>query len=153
MEDSSFEQKLATYQPRLLRDIKSEIMRPQSMMEHLIALRPLRNFHDPRSPKSELRIGVCCFLLGALAMFVVMTCCFDRVPMGSRALVADHSPKVKPVQTYTVPLRMQDLDGITSPAALMAQIRQLPVIVVEPEPERNVLRAFPINCPVKGNGI
>ena len=80
-------------------------------------------------------------------MFVVMTCCFDRVPTGSRTLVAERSPGGRPARTYPVPLRMQDLDGVQSPADFMTRIRRQPVIVVEPEPERRMLRAFPVDRP------
>ncbi|MCL2119776.1 MAG: hypothetical protein FWH27_15275, partial [Planctomycetaceae bacterium] len=37
----------------------------------------------------------------------------------------------KPIRTYTVPLQMQDLDGVTSPAELLTRIRRQPVMTVD----------------------
>ena len=165
MEDTPFEQKLAAYKPRLLREI--------AIVRQPTAIEKMRSYFQPgasstfqpgtsstfqpgasstfqpgTSPRANglfptVTVCVCCFLLGALTMFVVMTCCFDRVPTGSRTLVAERSPGGRPARTYPVPLRMQDLDGVQSPADFMTRIRRQPVIVVEPEPERRMLRAFP----------
>jgi hypothetical protein len=115
-EDTQFEQKLAAYRPRLLREITqiSAHGRPCGY-----------RYTFERKVRPHITACACCFVLGAATMFFIMTCCFDRTPVRTKPVVASRSP-----QTYTVPLRMQDLDGVTSPADLMVRIRRQPVIRV-----------------------
>ena len=97
--------------------------------------------------KSQLTVGLCCFLLGALTMFVLMTCCFDRVPTSSRTMLASSAAVSMPPKMRVMPLQPQDLDGVRSPADLMTSIRQQPSVVVKPEVQETVLRAFSLERP------
>ena len=128
-EDTQFEQKLAAYTPRLLREIK--VAADLRAAESCVVLRHRDVGGYLNTIRPQMTACVCCFLLGAVTMFVVMTCCFDRVPMGHRQTVHRRIVANKPPQTYTVPLRMQDLDDIRTPADLMTQIRRQPVVVKE----------------------
>ena len=138
-EDTQFEQQLAAYKPRLLREITVENLQISSHNR----LCSYREIFD-RKIKPHITACVCCFLLGAVTMFVVMTCCFDRVPTGHRQTVHRRIVANKPPQTYTVPLRMQDLDDVRTPADLMTQIRRQPVVTIQPEPQPT-LRAFSVD--------
>ena len=138
-EDTFFEQKLAAHRPKLLR----EITLPQGNSPFSLAVALYSGFMGYRHLfdqkfKPQIMACACCFLLGAVTMFLLMTWCFDRTPMRSQPLAAN-----KPIRTYTVPLQMQDLDGVTSPAELLTRIRRQPVMTLKPEPQRTMLQAFP----------
>lgn len=148
-EDTLFEQKLAAHKPRLLRDVKQAVVREMqeempSPMQHVLQM--WQTFEQKMRP--YLLVGACCFLLGALVMYGLMTCFFDRGPTRSGPLLA-----AKPSQTqtvYTMPLTMHDLDGVQTPADLTRRLRQKPVVVIDhnttpidpPYTQRNILRAF-----------
>ena len=139
-EDTQLEQKLAAYKPRLLREVtlpKDDSLRESPSVSELLTdlVQTWQSFD--RKIRPHLVAGGCCFLLGAVTMFVLMTCWFDPVPARSQPL-ASKPAAVK--LTYPI----LDLDGVRSPADLMTRIRQQPVIVVPPEPEVTILRAFPI---------
>ena len=126
-EDAQLEQKLAAHRPRLLREVEivCETIPVTNKFRHYAALHS--GFYSCATSKIKPHITacVCCFVLGAVTMFLMMTCCFDHTPVRSQPVVASRSP-----QTYTVPLQMQDLDGVTSPADLMVRIRRQPTISV-----------------------
>jgi len=138
---TQFERQLAAYQPRLLRDVTlptgDSLRKSPSVSEKLTRLVQTWQSFD-RKVRPHLVAGVCCFLLGAVTMFVLMTCGFDPEPMRSQPLA---SKPVSVKRTYlTYPI---DLDEVRTPADLMTRIRRQPVIVVKPEPEVTTLRAFP----------
>ncbi len=144
-DDANFERKLAAHRPRLLREITPEILAAMQSPTASTATQAIAAQWQTyeRKSRSQFAVGLCCFLLGALAMFVLMTCFFDRTPTRPQTLLAN-----KPPRTWTVPLDMKDLDGVTSPAELASKIRRQPVIVLNPEPaetpytQRDILRAF-----------
>lgn len=142
-ENTPFEQKLAAYEPRLLRDVKAAVLR-EMQPRPMPFMQQWQAFEQTARP--YLLVGVCCFLLGAVVMYGVMCCFFDRGPMRSGPLLA---AKSQPSYTYTVPLNLRDLDEVRTPADLARQLRQQPIVVVKPEAvetepptQRNILRAF-----------
>ena len=144
-DDTLFEQKLAAHRPRLLREITLHTTDSHHAMptiaETLTNLVQSWQAFD-RKIRPQIKVGLCCFLLGAVTMFVLMTCCFDRVPTDSRTMLASNATVSKPPRIRMMPLGPQDLDGVRSPADLMTRIRQQPDVVVKPEVQGTVLRAF-----------
>ena len=139
-EDTQFEQKLAAHRPRMLRDVKSAVLQKMQPLPMRV-VEQWQTFDQKARP--YVIACVCCFLLGAIVMFGIMTCFFDYGPTRSRQLLANKPPQTS--TSYTMPLRMEDLDGVQSPADLARVFRQQPTIIVKPEPpdtQRNILRAF-----------
>ena len=142
-EDTQFEQKLAAYKPRMLRDVKSAVL--QEMQPLPIQL--VEQWHEfEQKARPYLWVGACCFLLGAVVMFGIMTCFFDYGPTRSRQLLANKPPQTS--TTYTMPLSMKDLDEVRTPADLARLFRQQPTVTINnstpepPETQRDILRAF-----------
>ena len=142
-EDTQFEQKLAAYRPRMLRDVKSAVLREMQPLP----MRLVAQWHEfEQKARPYLWVGTCCFLLGAVVMFGILTCFFDYGPTRSRQLLANKPPQTS--TTYTMPLSMKDLDGVRTPADLARLLRQQPTISINntaPEPletQRDILRAF-----------
>ena len=142
IEDTSFEQKLAAYRPRLLREIElptcdmiSDSLRTTPTVSELLN-RLVQSWQAcERKVRPQIVTCLCCFLLGALTMFVLMTWYFDGVPTRWRPSAANNTSAYsayKVHKTVIVPFQVQDLDGVSSPADLMTRIRRQPVIPVKP---------------------
>jgi hypothetical protein len=137
-EDTQFEQQLVAYKPRLLREITVENLFAPQLSPHSWLCGYLDFFNQKIRP--QMTACVCCFLLGAATMFVLMTCCFNRVPSGHRQLAEGRRFSSKIAESQSVSEKLTyliDLDNVRSPADLMTQIRRQPAMVVKPEKVRS----------------
>ncbi|MDR1493604.1 MAG: hypothetical protein LBT05_12905 [Planctomycetaceae bacterium] len=127
---TDFERKLAALIPNLRRDVKSDVLRA---IEQPLVLLKLQLFqkalqHRWRRLQASIRqfavVGICCFFLGAAAMYGVTTYfsseCFNRNLFENSSIQANQ--ETVRYEIVSPPMTAEFLDDINSPIELMRKI-------------------------------
>ena len=121
-----FEKRLAGVKPRLLQDVKSEILQKIGAKNSAIVARD----RSRREYRSYLTVGIGGFLLGLLVMYWVMTGFFHQSHPGEERLMARN----RPVSGMYL-LDEKTLDSLERPLDLMRCYR-LPTPMEHPLPSQ-----------------
>ncbi|MDR2642652.1 MAG: hypothetical protein LBC74_07650 [Planctomycetaceae bacterium] len=132
---TEFERKLAERTPRLRRDVKTEVLR--IMNQPAIWLK-LRKFHNTvQNNCRQLReflhqsvmFGICCFFLGAAAMYGVMNYYYGNLNknLSENSSIKMNQEVVK-YELVPMPIAAEFLDDINSPLQLIQKIPKQKII-------------------------